>query len=730
MQADSDIPWRMRPDLVVVQTDAGASESWTVKDPLRLKYFHLLPEEMTLLQLLTGSTSWRQILTAMQSAFPDVRFSLENLHAFLMSLVRSGLLVSTVPGHAELLLEQDRRGRAARRWQRMSSLLSHRFRGFDPNALLQRLDAVLGWIYRPSALAVMLLIILSAAFVAVTQADKIAVQLPELRRLITLDNLKYLFAAVVVIKIIHELGHGLTCCHHGGECHELGVLLVGFVPMLYCDVSDTWLQRNRWKRIQVSAAGIVVELLIASVCFLLWRFSIPGSLNLFLLNVTLVASVNTVLVNGNPLLRYDGYHVLTDLLRMPNLGTEARRLSGCWFDFVVLGIRLPPDAAELTLPKLGLIAYGIASMIYRFFVLSVIFWAMHQFLKPHGLEAIVIVLMVPVVAGLVVGAVHANYVRMRRIQLSRDQRASRRAAFGLTWFGVIVLVVLFIPLPHSVNAPFTLNSGGVPVFVAVDGRLASAVAAGTEVRAGDTIATLTNPDLQRRLVEQESELQMHELRHTALLGLRSTIPTASAALPAAEDAIASARERLQTLRLAIDQLRIVSPSGGRVVNQRNTTRQRTTEATQQFWFGNPLDAANRGTWLHRETLLCWVAKDSVRQADALVRQEDVVLIPPEATAELRFLSSVGDTVSAQVTIIGTNPGTEVARELAVNQLVSARQRDDRFVPAEIRYPVRMTLSAGATAPLYSSGVARISCRPMSLASRAWRAISHAFAFRL
>ena len=720
----------MRPDLVVVQTDAATSESWTVKDPLRLKYFHLLPEEMTLLQLLNGRMSWRQILHSMQASFPDVRFSIENLHAFLFALARNGLLVSTSPGQAELLLEQNHQARSVYLWQRLSSVLSHRFRGIDPTPILQRLNILVGWTYQPAALTAMVFVILVSCFVAVTQAGQIAAKLPQLSQLLTLENLKYVFVAVVAIKVIHELAHGLTCFHHGGECHELGVILVGFVPMLYCDVSDTWLQKSRWKRIQVSAAGIMAELLIASVCFLLWRFTIPGALNLFLLNVTLVASFNTVLVNGNPLLRYDGYHVLTDLLRMPNLGLESRRIAGCWFDRVVLGIRLPPDVTPLTPSRIAMIAYGVASSLYRFAVLGVILWAMYGFLKPHGIESVAVALMIPVVAGLLFGVVYANISRLRKVQRSDDEKASGRALIGLAAFAVIGLLILFVPLPYSVQAPFCVSSGGVPVFVAVEGNLESSISVGSVVRAGDVIATLSNPELARRLVETESDLQLREHRVAALRGLRSTMPTAGAALPAAEDAVTTARERLESLRAANEQLVVVSPVAGRIVSERNIATERMADTSQPFWSGHALDDANRGAWLKRETLLCWVTDDAEFHGDALVRQEDIALIPDAADAELRFLSRTGDSVVARVETIGTSPGTDVARELALNQLIVARQQDNHFVPVETRYPVRLTVPGDAAVPLYSSGVARISCRPMSLAARAWRAISHAFAFRL
>src|SRR5690606_35624007 len=102
-------------------------------------------------------------------------------------------------------------------------------------------------------------------------------------------------------------------------------------PLPYCDTTDSWLHESRWNRAHVASAGILVEILIASICCLLWSVSVPGVLSLMLFNIMLICSVNTVLINGNPLLRYDGYYVLSDVLHYPNLGPEARRVAISWF---------------------------------------------------------------------------------------------------------------------------------------------------------------------------------------------------------------------------------------------------------------------------------------------------------------------------------------------------------------------------------------------------------------
>ena len=124
-------------------------------------------------------------------------------------------------------------------------------------------------------------------------------------------------------KVLHEFGHGLSCKHFGGECHEMGVMILVLTPCLYCNVSDSWMLPNKWHRAAIGAAGMYVEVVLASICTFIWWFTEPGLFNYLCLNVMFICSVSTVMFNANPLLRYDGYYILADILEIPNLRQKA-----------------------------------------------------------------------------------------------------------------------------------------------------------------------------------------------------------------------------------------------------------------------------------------------------------------------------------------------------------------------------------------------------------------------
>ena len=211
-------------------------------------------------------------------------------------------------------------------------------------------------------------------------------KLPDFQAFITPRNIVWLFLALALAKIVHELAHALTCVHVGGQCHEIGLLLLVFTPCLYCDVSDAWSIASKWRRIAVSAAGIVVEACLAAAATFLWWFSAAGAFHTFCLHVMIVCSVSTLLLNGNPLLRYDGYYVLADWLEVPNLGQQSQALLNRLMSWFFLGIVQPADRSLPRRSRGLLVAYAVVSALYRWLVVLSILWFCYRVAKAHGVE--------------------------------------------------------------------------------------------------------------------------------------------------------------------------------------------------------------------------------------------------------------------------------------------------------------------------------------------------------
>ena len=443
---------RMRPDLEVFPQPGGERPAWVVKDPVALRYQRLGEEEFAILQWLDGRTGLDEIRDKFAQRFPPQQLSRQQLHQFLGRLHRQGLLLAESPGQHETLLE---RWTVQRRWewfQRLTSVLAIRFRGADPTGVLNWLYPRVRWMFSRGFLVLGLLLVLGAAALVAIQIDAVLARLPELSSFLRMQNVLWLAATLAVVKVLHELGHALVCKHFGGECHEIGMMLLVFTPCLYCDVSDSWTWPSRWRRIAVAAAGMGVELVLAAVATFLWWFSQPGWLNQMCLNVMVLCSVSTLVFNGNPLLRYDGYYVLSDLLDAPNLGGQSRALVRQALATFFLGI---PVEEALDLPERRrplLAAYAVASTLYSWCVVGAILLFVYRFLEPKRLEILAAVVAAPAAVGLL-SAPAVYLVRLLRDPLVRHRVRRGRLAWSTCLVLAALAALLAIPLPCRVTAP-------------------------------------------------------------------------------------------------------------------------------------------------------------------------------------------------------------------------------------------------------------------------------------
>jgi putative peptide zinc metalloprotease protein len=379
---------RKRGDLDVTRQVYQGQAWFVVKDPISLHYFRFRPEEYALLEMLDGDASLERLKDDFEARFPPRRITVDELARFVATLHRSGLVIGDRPGQGPQLFER-RRQRKWKEWVAwISNVMALRFRGIDPDWLLEKMNPWLGWIFSPAAILAGLAFAASALLLVLVNFETFRSKLPEFNQFFAAGNWLYLAIALGVTKVIHEFGHGLSCKYYGGECHEMGVMLLVFTPCLYCDVSDSWMLPNKWKRAAIGAAGMYVEVVMAAVATYLWWNSHAGVFNQICLDVMFVSSVSTILFNANPLLRYDGYYILSDVLEIPNLRQKANSILGRIASHWCLGIKQPEDPF-LPQRKLGWFAlYAVASSLYGWFVSLSIFLFVWNVFKPYRLQVL------------------------------------------------------------------------------------------------------------------------------------------------------------------------------------------------------------------------------------------------------------------------------------------------------------------------------------------------------
>ncbi|MEO8410314.1 MAG: hypothetical protein ABI478_07055 [Propionivibrio sp.] len=364
----------------------------------------------------------------------------------------------------------------------------------DPNALLARLDPLARWLFRAPVFWLWLLAVTLAALAAASNWSELSAYAS--LHLRSPGFLALLWGVFPVLKLVHEVGHGMAVRRWGGEVHEAGVSLLVLVPAPYVDASSASSFLGRRQRALVGGAGIMVELAVASLGLLLWLQVADGSVREVAFALAMIGSLSTLLFNGNPLLRFDGYYVLCDVLDLPNLATR----SGTWWNHLLRRglLRLPS-----TTPQLGagerkwLLLYAPLSLAYRVLIsLTIVLW----------LAGVWTFLALAAAAYFVVSVLIRPLARWA----SQSQASAApggeivRTRLRIALLVVLPALLLFaVPLPYNTVVPAIVwLPEKAQLRPEVDGFIAALpVADAAEVAAGDLIVRLNNPEL---LAEREN----------------------------------------------------------------------------------------------------------------------------------------------------------------------------------------------------------------------------------
>lgn len=722
------IPWKRRADLQAVPLEFAGRISWGVKDPVALTYYELREEEYFVLKQLEGRSTIDEICDAFHQQFRPRTLSRGELQQFVGQLVSQGLLVADGPGYGRMLVDRGAQAQARQRWSRLSNVLCIKFRGMDPDRILNWLQPRVGWLFSRPVIAASLCLLIAAMTLVVVQFDRVVERLPDTRALLSPPNLIWLPVLLAVVKVLHELGHGLACKRFGGECRELGAMLLVLTPTLYCNVSDMWMVRDKWKRIAVSAAGMWVEAVIAATCTLLWWFSMPGLFHSICLNLMFICGVSTFLFNGNPLLRYDGYFVLADWLEIPNLQQQSVAAMRGWLAWWFCGIRDRTAAEQSSGRWWLLISYGIASTVYRIVLMFVILWSLLHWLQPYGLAVIVQVMAIPII-GLMVVRPLSTFGRFVRSAENRSQIDWSRFRFRTVLAGVLITLLLMIPIPSRVAASALLGDDAAQrVYATLAGTLVSGAKPGDRVEAGQELARLVDPKIQTELIRLEGELNQHRLRLEQLERRRVREPEVSSLIPSVREAVRDMETQLIQLQETAERMVLRAPCAG-VVLPAPWHSGSASHGSLPSWTGSPLDTRNRGCFVKSGTTVCLVGPRESRSAMLLVNQNDINLVRVGQPARFVWRELAGEVLTGRVEEIAALD-LDLLPQDAVRRLhLPARATSDgTLAPIGTWYLVRAELDP-TNSPLLrgAAGDARILIDPQSLGTRILRWLTRTFA---
>jgi putative peptide zinc metalloprotease protein len=658
-EPQSAIKLKMRGDLSAVRQLYQGVEYWVVKEPVGQKFYQFPPNVYYILQQLDGQTSVEQVLDRYHRQFAPKRLDRDQLQQLLQRFHKDGLVVSEVSGQGLELLRRGRKAKWMERLTSVSNILAIRFRGFDPEAVLNFLNRWVGWIFSPAfALVIAFLGLVALGSVIVNWTDFQA-RLPGFEQFF--DPRKWwLFALVLAgTKVCHEFGHGLACRRFGGECHEIGVMLLVFTPCLYCNVSDSWRMPNKWHRAIIGAAGMYVELILATLATFVWWFAEPGIVRDICLQVMLIASVSTVLFNGNPLLRFDGYYIVSDLLEIPNLHQRSAKALSSLLGRYWLGLPPTPDPLLPQNRMWAFATFTILAFVYRMVIMVSIFLFLNSWLKPYGLEAIGQAIALFSLLGLV-GFPLYRLIRFLTVPGRMMQVKKGQFAIATTIIAAVVGSILFIPWPHYLRCRVLMIPNRLETIYAREGGTIRElpIRPGSQVVAGQVLAELENLDLALELEQNRGALS--EVQHKRELAQRAAnVDTRSnidylREISALNSEAEELRKRIVLLQTRIGALKINSPIDGSVVA---TPIQETLpgEVDLPLVDRQPVvSGAQIGYTISRGERLCEVADFTNWRAVILLQENQIDFVHVGQDVWIRLHSAADKTIETKVGFVGVS----------------------------------------------------------------------------
>jgi putative peptide zinc metalloprotease protein len=595
-------------------------EHWVVlRDTLSNDWYRISADAYRFISRLSLDQTVEEVWLQALEVDPDLALSQEEVVQLLGQLHLSNLLQFDNAAAAASLFQRYTKRKKRERLAFWMGFLSMRIPLIDPDRFLNRIRPQIKAVLSPWGLAVYVLLLLMAGLALIHRADGLFSQSAGV---LAPGNLILLYVGFLIAKLVHELGHAAMCKHFGGEVHTIGVMLMMFAPLPYVDATASWGFRSRTERILVGLGGVLAELSVAAVAACIWAYTAPGILNALAYNVIFASSVSTVLFNLNPLMRFDGYHILVDFLNVPNLYQRSRDQLRYLAERFILSLPNAQPAARTRNEVLLLPLYGVLSLVYGLALMSTLIFLIAQQYLDLG---------VALAWFMAFGAVVMPLYKLVKYLSSNPQLGVYRTRSIVVSLGLVSTTLMFVglmPMPDRVRvngvveaAQFRQLNSDAP------GELAELmVEPGSHVRAGQLLLRLENPQLEfeaKSLEMQVAQLRAQELRATAM---------AMVDLAPAEQQRVAAEAQLAEMQRQLNALRVTAPIDG-------------------IWSAPDLEAT-RGRWVARGNSLGTVVGEGGWRFVAVLPQVASHIFENEvARAEIRLMGEEGRNIVATQTVV-------------------------------------------------------------------------------
>lgn len=477
-------------------------QTWYVlQDKSNERFHRFSPAAYACIGLMDGKTKVEDIWERVSTRLGDQAPTQPEIVQLLGQLHAADVLQCDIPPDtAELLSRHDKQRQ--KKWQRrLMSVFAWQFPLFDPERFLQQFVPLVRPFWSWWGAVLWCLIVLPAVLVGAAHWTDLTANLID--RVTAPQNLLFLWLLFPLIKVLHEFGHAFAVKAFGGEVHEMGIMLLVLSPIPYVDASASSAFADKWQRAVVGAAGMIVELILAAIAVYVWVSVEPGTVRTVAYNTIFIAGISTVVFNANPLLRFDGYYILADVLEIPNLRQRANTYLGYVCERYLFGRDDAPVPHATSGERAWFVTYAVTSFIYRITVVLAILLYLTDQLFALGVVFAVLTAGTWFVWPLGKGVAYlVTSPRIRRVR-------GRAIAVSLGLVAGVLALLTLVPVPFRTTAEGVI---WVPdeafVRAEIDGFVERVVATpGTFVRPGDVLVVCRDPALDADVQVLTAQLQ-------------------------------------------------------------------------------------------------------------------------------------------------------------------------------------------------------------------------------
>jgi len=544
---------RLRKHVDIHRHDYKGRIWFILEDHANGRSHRLSPAAYRILGFMNGQRTVQELWALANEQLADRAPTQDETIRLLGQLHAADAMVCDVPPDSRELFRRFQKHERQKIKQRFWSPLAVRIPIWDPDAFLTRTYPYVSWLFTRTGFVLWALLVLVGTVFAIVYFSQITENIFD--RALTVENLLVLWLVYPVVKAFHELGHGYAVKANGGEVHEIGIMLLVLIPVPYVDASAASAFRDKYQRMLVGGVGIMVELALASLALFVWLNVAPGPTHVVAYNVMLIGGISTLLFNGNPLLRFDGYYVLADWIEIPNLGTRSNNHIFYVIQKYLFRARDAEPVTSLAYERRWFVFYGLAAFAYRMFIMvAIILYMAGRFFAVGVILAIwaaTTQAIVPLAKG-VHFLIDSPKLRGKR---------GRAIATTLAVLGLLAALLFVVPFPSRTIADgVAWPAVQSQVRAEVDGFVREIrVKNGDLVAVGDVVVVAEDPFLEARrrvilsrietLVAQEAMTRRQDRVEAAVL----------------KEEIAAAEAQLERIDKQLESMVIRADRSGRIV---------------------------------------------------------------------------------------------------------------------------------------------------------------------